>query len=343
MSYIAADRLAGTVDLDFFVSRHAGEWHRLDVLSRRRRLSSDEADELVVLYRRASSHLALVQSRTPDPVTAARLSRTVARARAAVVGGSRRTGWAAFTHGILVDFPVAVYLTWRWWVGVAVASIGVALAMMAYLRVHPENVTRVIGSKAVRELVDQQFKGYYSAHPARSFAAQVWTNNVLVAALAMFLGVSLVGTLYVMWQNVVNLGLVGGVMLGAGKAGLFWGLILPHGMLELTAVFVAGGVGLRTGWAWVAPGNQPRAQSLAAAGRVAAVVSAGLVGVLFVSGLIEAFVTPSGLPTFTRIGIGAIAEAAFLGYVVVLGRRGVLAGADGDLAVDEREAVVPTA
>ncbi len=343
MSYTGADRLPSTVDLDFFVARHAGEWHRLDVLSRRRRLSADEADELVVLYRRAAGQLALVQSRTPDPVTAARLSRSIARARAAVVGGGRRSGWAAFTHGVAVDFPVAVYRTWRWWVGVSAASIAVALAMMLYLRVHPQNVTRVIGSKAVRDLVDQEFKGYYSAHPARSFAAQVWTNNALVAALALFLGVTVIGTLYVMWQNVVNLGLVGGVMLGAGKGGLFWGLILPHGMLELTAVFVAGGVGLRTGWAWVAPGAQPRAQSLAAAGRVAAVVSAGLVGVLLVSGLIEAFVTPSGLPTFARIGIGAVAEAAFLTYVVVLGRRGVQAGADGDLAVDEREAVLPTA
>ncbi len=39
--------------------------------------------------------------------------------------------------------------------------------------------------------------------------------------------------------------------------------------------------------------------------------------VLLVSGLIEAFVTPSPLPTWARIGIGAVAEAAFLGYVIV--------------------------
>ena len=60
-------------------------------------------------------------------------------------------------------------------------------------------------------------------------------------------------------------------------------------------------------------------------------VALGLVGVLLVSGVIEAFVTPSGLPTWARIGIGALAELAFLTYVVVLGRRGVRAGATGDL------------
>jgi hypothetical protein len=119
--------------------------------------------------------------------------------------------------------------------------------------------------------------------------------------------------------------------------------LLPHGMLELSAVFAASGVGLRTGWAWVAPGNKPRAESLAAAGRMAGVAALGLAAVLLVSGLIEAFVTPSGLPTWARIGIGALAEIGFLAYVVVLGRRGVRAGATGDLTADEQAAVLPVA
>jgi uncharacterized membrane protein SpoIIM required for sporulation len=331
------------VDVDAFITAHSPEWARLDVLAKRRRLTADEADELVVLYRQAATHLSLVQSRAPDPVLAARLSGLLARGRAATVGGSRTSGWAALAHGVTVSFPVAVYRTWRWWVATIVANLAVGAAMMLWLQAHPERLNRLISSAAVRELVDRQFSDYYSEHPARSFAAQVWTNNALVAAIAMFLGVTLVGTLYVLWQNTLNLGVVGGAMLGAGKAGVFFGLILPHGMLELTAVFIAGGVGLRTGWAWVAPGPLPRARSLAEAGRTAAVVTLGLSGVLLVSGVIEAFVTPSGLPTAARIAIGAVAEVAFLGYVIVFGRRGVRAGATGDLEVTEREAVLPVA
>ncbi len=154
---------------------------------------------------------------------------------------------------------------------------------------------------------------------------------------------TLVGTLYVMWQNTLNLGVVGGAMLGAGKSSIFFGLVLPHGMLELSAVFVAAGVGLRTGWAWVAPGVLPRGRALAEAGRTAAVVALGLACVLLVSGVIEAFVTPSGLPTAARIAIGAVAELAFLTYVIVLGRRGVRLGATGDLEAGEREDVLPVA
>lgn len=47
----------------------------------------------------------------------------------------------------------------------------------------------------------------------------------------------------------------------------------------------------------------------------------GLALVLFVSGVIEGFVTPSGLPTWARIAIGIAAELGFLAYVYILGGR----------------------
>ncbi len=90
-----------------------------------------------------------------------------------------------------------------------------------------------------------------------------------------------------------------------GRTALFFGLILPHGLLELTAIFVAGAVGLRIFWSWVSPGPLPRLQSLAHEARTAVGIALGLVVVLFVSGVIEGFVTPSGLPTWARIAIGA--------------------------------------
>ena len=60
---------------------------------------------------------------------------------------------------------------------------------------------------------------------------------------------------YLLFQNVANLAIIGSIMIRHGRGGQFWGLILPHGLLELTAVFVAGGVGLRLFWSWVEPGR----------------------------------------------------------------------------------------
>ena len=90
-----------------------------------------------------------------------------------------------------------------------------------------------------------------------------------------------------------------------GEGDTFFLYILPHGLLELTAIFVAGAAGLRIFWAWVAPGARTRAQALAEDGRALFTVAIGLVIVLFVSGIIEGFVTPQPWPWAVKIGIGA--------------------------------------
>jgi uncharacterized membrane protein SpoIIM required for sporulation len=115
--------------------------------------------------------------------------------------------------------------------------------------------------------------------------------------------------------------------------------ILPHGMLELTSIFVAAAAGLHLFWSWVAPGHRSRGESLAAEGRALATVAIGLVFTLFVSGLIEGFVTGGALAWPVKIGIGAAALGAFLIYMLVVGGRAHRRGESGDLV--EFEAGTP--
>jgi uncharacterized membrane protein SpoIIM required for sporulation len=151
---------------------------------------------------------------------------------------------------------------------------------------------------------------------------RVFTNNAGVGILAFGAGILAgVPTVLVLLLNGVNVGIMGGLFHASGEAGHFWGLILPHGLLELTAVFIAGGTGLRLGWAVLAPGDRTRARALAEEGRRAVVIVIGLVAVFLVAGLIEGYVTPAPLPTGVRVGIGAVAWAGFLVYVVHHGRR----------------------
>lgn len=321
------------MDLEVFVTRHRADWARLDQLTtRRRRLSGAEIDELVTLYQRTTAQLSALQTAGLDPALAARLSSQLARARAAVSGAQSST-WQAIGRFVTVSFPVAAYRARWWWLGSALGSIIVAVLIGWEVARSPALQASLLPRSAAANLVQHQFRHYYSTYDARSFSAGVWTNNAFVAAESILFGLLLgIPVLRVLYVNAKNVGVIGGLMAAHGRTGEFWSLILPHGMLELSAVFLAAGVGLRLGWTVIDPGPRPRSRAVAEEGRAMITVALGLVFVLAVSGLIEAFVTPSPLPTWARIGIGAIAEAAFLCYVIVLGRRAVAAGETGDIA-----------
>jgi len=176
---------------------------------------------------------------------------------------------------------------------------------------------------------------------ASHFAALVWTHNAWLTAICIALGVLGVPVVYLLFENALNLAVIGAIMINHHRGALFFGLILPHGLLELTAVFVAGATGLRLFWSWIDPGPRTRSRALAEESRSAVAVALGLVVVLAVSGVVEAFVTPSALPTWARIGIGVLVEVAFLMYVFTVGRWACQRGATGDISARDAGDTAP--
>ncbi|WP_297081613.1 stage II sporulation protein M [uncultured Demequina sp.] len=325
------------MDIDAFSSARAARWARLESLSKQRRLTGKEADELTRLYQSASGDLSALRSAAPEPGLITRLSITLANARVWLTG-AHEVSTRGVRDYLTLGLAAAFYRV-RWW-GVAVfLAVAVLGGVSAWWTVtHPESLA-LIGSPEERAAIAQyEFENYYYEYDSASFAASVWTNNGFIALQCIALGITGIFPLILMYNTVIQLGVAAAVMTEAGLLDIFFQLIIPHGLLELSAVFVAAGAGLRLFWVMLVPGARSRGEALAEEGRITVSVGLGLVGVLLLSGLIEGFVTGSDLLWPVKIGIGALAFLAFWMYVFVVGRYAVAArvtgDSDGDFATD---------
>jgi uncharacterized membrane protein SpoIIM required for sporulation len=324
------------MDIDQFLARNTLTWNRLDHLTGRasggvRRLSGAELKELISLYQRTASHLSYAQSNFNDAGLTARLSQQVA-ASGAIIYGSRPRSIRAAGLFFTRTFPAALWRI-RWFVAISAAlTFGPAVAVGGWLANSPRAVDASAPAAVRQAYVNQDFAAYYSSQPAAAFATEVYTNNIRVAALAFAGGILVcIPTAYLLVTNGAGVGQAAGLFAAAGQSAKFWGLILPHGLLELTSVIIAGAAGLRLGWAVIDPGDRTRSTAIAEEGRRSVVIVMGVVLTLLVAGIIEGFVTGSALPTVVRVGIGVAVEAAFLVYAVGLGRAAAGEGFTGAL------------
>ena len=318
------------MDLEAYTAVNRGDWERLQTLSRTRRLTAAEIDELTELYGVASTHLSVIQAQDPHGPQARGLSLIVAGARqrlSSTPGDFTR----AFTDFVIYRLPYAFY-TIRWLTLVLGALFcAVATAYGAWVYQHPEVANALMSEQQQEIYVEHEFVGYYSENPAASFAGQVWTNNAWIAAQEVAFGITGFFVPVVLYLNAANVGVAGGIMARHGETDTFFNYILPHGYMELTAIFIAGAAGLYIFWSWVAPGRHTRLFSLARAGRMLITVAIGLVVVLFVSGLVEGFVTPAEIPDVLRHGIGLLVLAAYWCYTWSLGARAARMNLDADV------------
>ena len=335
------------MDIDRFLAANQPVWDRLDALCRRAdrgmgRLDASELDELVRLYQRASAHLSYVRTYFGDPALTARLTALVARA-GTLVYGTRPRSLRQLGRFFTETFPAAVWHS-RWFIAVSAALTFVpAIIVGVWLAHSPKALDAVAPGPLRQAYLGHDFSNYYSAQPSAQFAAQVTTNNIQVAFFA-FAGGGLLGalTVFILVMNGANVGQAAGLFAAAGQQPHFYGLILPHGLLELTSVVIAGGAGLRLGWTIIDPGDRRRGVALTEEGRRAVTIVLGLVLTFIIAGSIEGFVTGSALPTAVRVGLGVVVETVFLTYVIVCGRAAQARGITGALGEGERGWVTRT-
>lgn len=292
-----------------------------------RRLSSDEAARFFFLYQRAAHDLARLGELAGRPEIRDQLEGLVRRAYAETYN---RANQARFSprRFLFSDFPQA----FRRRIGAFILACAITLGGVLFggaAMVWDPGAKAVLmpfaplmetpGERVHRE---ETQKANRIDSVKSTFAAQLITHNIQVAFFTFALGMSWgVGSIIMLFYNGVTLGAVMADYVGSGYSLFLSGWLLPHGVIEIPAILIAGQAGLLLGGALLGWSNdtsrrdrllQVRSDLLALAG--------GIAVLLFWAGIVEAFLSQYHqpvVPYVAKIGFG-IAElfllVAWLGW-----------------------------
>lgn len=312
------------MNLERFLHDREPDWRSLEeALGRARgrpdRLGAEGVLHLGRLYRGAAADLALARRAFPGDPVVRRLELLVRRARTTVyaeASGERET--------------VGEFLATGYWrrvrerpVPLAIAAVLLFLPMALAVAWGLDDPSAAIG------VVPGEFRGEGASSgdldlglgDQAAFASQIFTNNLQVSFLAFAGGMLAgLGTAVVLLFNGLAVGALIGLSIDAGKGPLVVELVAPHGVLELTCIVVTAAAGLRVGWALVAPGIRSRGAALTSEARRSIEIVLGTAPWLVLAGVVEGFVTGSGLGLAAAVAVGVALGALWWGLLAWRGR-----------------------
>jgi len=258
------------------------------------------------LYRQAAADLSTARE---DPHSAAltrHLNELLGRAHNLVYAGAARSRPAGALRFLVTGFPdvfrrTLPYSLTAFALFLAGAAAGVVLAAA------DPGFQRFILNGAMMDTIargEMWTHGIVAVKPYASSA--ILTNNIAVSLAACATGMLAgLGPVYMMLFNGLLIAVVGSACYQAGLSLELWSFIAPHGVLELPAIFMAGGAGLLLGKGILFPGTLPRQESVAEAGRDAVRLLLGVIPLLVIAGVVEGFVSPTSIAPAAKFAVGA--------------------------------------
>ena len=322
------------MNYDQFMAQRQPSWQTLETLLDKTKnntqlLTQADLDNLGKLYRMTTSDLALAQRDFPTQQVTRYLNQLVGRAHAQIYQGEplRRN---AIKHFYAVTFP-QLYRALLPYTTLAFVLFGIGAIVSFVVVWRNPNLIYVLEGQEIAPLVREVEKGrlWVDIDPEVRSAASAFilTNNIQVTFLT-FAGGILAGlfTVYVIVMNGIHLGGIFGLLQVHGLAAGLAEFVTAHGFVELSVIFTAGGCGLYMGDALLRPGLLTRGAALIQRARVAVQVILGCAPLLVGAGIIEGFISPSGIPWPIKLAVGLLTGGA-LHYYWLFGGRGVGRGA----------------
>ncbi|MFY9608090.1 MAG: stage II sporulation protein M [Blastocatellia bacterium] len=311
---------------DFLESR-LGKWKRLEELTARvsklrlKDLSGEEVREFGRLYRRTAADLAIAREEVRDQRLVNYLNHLVARAHGAIYR-SESSGFGVFVSFFRYEFPAVFRETFRY--TLTSFAVFILSAAFAYAACYFDEGFADRVDPGLREAIASHTNWTEAVNRANPLAStSIQANNITVTFVTFAGGVLAgLGTLFALFRNGVLLGMVFELCIRYR----FWEIpifIAAHGVIELTAIFIAGGAGLMVGKALLMPGDLRRIDALVTNGLSAIKLILGCIPMLLIAGLIEGFISPAHILPAYKFAISALSAFVMTMYFLTPDRSTV--------------------
>ncbi len=294
-----------------WLEKRRSHWNRLEQLvaaSRRRSVTSltpAELQELALLYRQSASDLSTVREDPTSRQLAVYLNQLLARAHNMIYMGrqaSKRGIWTFYKDTYPKIFRETFSDTFTSFVLFLVAGFAGVL-----MGIGDPGFSRYFLGPHMMQSIENHKMWTDSIVTVKPLASSgILTNNISVAFAAFAFGITAgIGTVWMMLLNGLMMGVVGVACWREGMSLPLWSFVAAHGVLELPAIFIAGGAGLGIARGLLFPGVLSRKESLVQAGSRSVKLVLGTIPMLVIAGIVEGFISPTPIAPQTKFLLAA--------------------------------------
>ncbi len=308
-----------------FIKKHRDDWKQLEQLvtmmhKRKKEVAGSTIDQFYRLYQKAAQNLSYAQTYFPKEEVTFYLNGLVSKSHN-VLYKDQMSSMHQVRHFFSTTFIRLLWEQWKFVVAALVLfTIGAAGSYLSVLQ-DPQNMYSILPPEIAYGVDPDSLgddNGYWDSSV---MSASIMTNNIQVAILAFAGGVTFgLLTVYILIYNGIIIGALAALFWTHGKTYEFWAYIVPHGMIELTAIFIAGGAGLLMGYKLFVPGDYSRGYQLKVNAKRSVQLLLGTVPLFVIAGIIEGFITPAPIPLEAKYFVAFVTVIGLILYIII-GKR----------------------
>ncbi|WNS77465.1 stage II sporulation protein M [Bacillus sp. DTU_2020_1000418_1_SI_GHA_SEK_038] len=305
-----------------FIKQHRENWQQLEQMAsamqkRKRKITGPEINQFYRLYQKAAQNLSYSQTYFPNENVTPYLNALVSKSHN-VLYKNQMTSMKQIRYFFRTKFIGLLIEQWKFIIAAMILFTLGGIGSFFSVIDDPLHIYSILPADMAQGVDPEKLGSSDGAVDSSFMSAAIMTNNIQVAILAFTGGVTFgILTIYLLIYNGILVGALAALFWHHGKSYDFWAYIVPHGMIELTAIFIAGGAGLLMGYKLFVPGNFSRGFQLKQQASRSVQLLLGTIPLFVIAGVIEGFITPAAISLEAKYLVAIITVIGLSLYIAI--------------------------